>query len=634
MRLVAFRWLRRRSNSRCTGRLPIPKQVTGSARSRARMLRKSCTLIFLFLLAVSAFSVVAGAYCFTVTVTGAGSPAANGTYEYDGHLTYGRPSYTMISGTFCVWYTGSYWCIQDWYGTGAVYYNNPADTVVPPETGWQVHPLGSAELPAPTLSSSSCSDPTIAADASMGGSITPSGVVTVAEGDDTTFYITPNAGYRIDDVYVDSDPIAPVMTYTFFDVTIPHSIYVMFVVDNPPVLTVPPDVTIDCDESCDPSNTGQATATDDYDPEPVITYADSKYYTGDRSCTERLWTATDDSGNSTSGLQTIWMTAPGATVVSDHPVWVTSLPASVRVDFTIEKYADSAWIWSRCNENWSLHFSSDKAPVIADDSTVNTQFIDLPADAPEGTYQLMWIHIDPPANPCMSGFAKSFGWLLYGIDLSPPVVTGCPPDIAAVAPFGETSVAVDWTEPHFDDAVSGIFSVTSTHDPGDVFEVGTTEVTYTATDNVGRVATCSFNVTVGTVELAEGVLPGDGTGPELILAGATLLDPEDAPMIGGFALAATCGAGGTLTGAFELEGPDGQHLRGSYVTLHLYGVELKDPDGTELTLVDHWVVRYDHTSHQWHFSVATEDLLPGYYYIRLGLPGDASVTLPVEITCP
>ena len=39
-------------------------------------------------------------------------------------------------------------------------------------------------------------------------------------------------------------------------------------------------------------------------------------------------------------------------------------------------------------------------------------------------------------------------------------------------------------------------SFTSTHAPGSLFDVGTTEVTYTATDNKNNVSTCIFDVIV------------------------------------------------------------------------------------------------------------------------------------------
>ncbi len=80
------------------------------------------------------------------------------------------------------------------------------------------------------------------------------------------------------------------------------------VVDTtPPVITCPSDITIECDESTDPSNTGSATATDACAAEATISNSDAIV---PGSCPEeetitRTWTATDNCGNSSSCVQTI-----------------------------------------------------------------------------------------------------------------------------------------------------------------------------------------------------------------------------------------------------------------------------------------------------------------------------------------
>ncbi|HNO77203.1 MAG TPA: HYR domain-containing protein [Phycisphaerae bacterium] len=74
-----------------------------------------------------------------------------------------------------------------------------------------------------------------------------------------------------------------------------------------PVITCPGDLTIECDESTDPSNTGSATATDNLDPSPFVDYSDVVTPTG---CDEewtitRTWTAIDCAGNESMCVQTI-----------------------------------------------------------------------------------------------------------------------------------------------------------------------------------------------------------------------------------------------------------------------------------------------------------------------------------------
>ena len=81
--------------------------------------------------------------------------------------------------------------------------------------------------------------------------------------------------------------------------------------DNaPPILTLPPDITISCSESTDPSATGFATASDDDDPNPIITYDDEPLDQHGSDCPPggsiaRTWTATDVAGNSSEGVQKI-----------------------------------------------------------------------------------------------------------------------------------------------------------------------------------------------------------------------------------------------------------------------------------------------------------------------------------------
>ena len=69
---------------------------------------------------------------------------------------------------------------------------------------------------------------TITATAGTGGSISPSGAVTVADGADKTFTITPNSGYEIADVKVDGISQGAIPSYTFPDVKANHSIAATF----------------------------------------------------------------------------------------------------------------------------------------------------------------------------------------------------------------------------------------------------------------------------------------------------------------------------------------------------------------------------------------------------------------------
>jgi len=72
---------------------------------------------------------------------------------------------------------------------------------------------------------------TIIASSSANGTINPSGVVTVPEGTDKTFTITPNTDYQINEVLVDGSNVPAAVangTYTFTNVKANHTIAVSF----------------------------------------------------------------------------------------------------------------------------------------------------------------------------------------------------------------------------------------------------------------------------------------------------------------------------------------------------------------------------------------------------------------------
>ena len=70
---------------------------------------------------------------------------------------------------------------------------------------------------------------TIKATAGAGGSISPSDNVSVREGGDQTFTITPDKGYAVANVKIDGKSIGAVKSYTFENVSSPHTIEAIFV---------------------------------------------------------------------------------------------------------------------------------------------------------------------------------------------------------------------------------------------------------------------------------------------------------------------------------------------------------------------------------------------------------------------
>ena len=80
--------------------------------------------------------------------------------------------------------------------------------------------------------------------------------------------------------------------------------------------------------------------------------------------------------------------------------------------------------------------------------------------------------------------------------MTPPVITNCPGDFTQTVSYGETLSPVTWDEPTASDE-SGNASLSSDYRSGDSFDAGvSTTVTYTAVDNSGNEATCSFVITI------------------------------------------------------------------------------------------------------------------------------------------
>ena len=83
-------------------------------------------------------------------------------------------------------------------------------------------------IPKRQSSGSNYSYYTIKATAGTGGSISPSGSISVREGRDQTFTITPDQGYAVSDVKIDGESVGAVTSYSFENVRKAHTIAVSF----------------------------------------------------------------------------------------------------------------------------------------------------------------------------------------------------------------------------------------------------------------------------------------------------------------------------------------------------------------------------------------------------------------------
>ncbi|HYF68264.1 MAG TPA: HYR domain-containing protein, partial [Ohtaekwangia sp.] len=94
-----------------------------------------------------------------------------------------------------------------------------------------------------------------------------------------------------------------------------------------------------------------------------------------------------------------------------------------------------------------------------------------------------------------------------------PTIVNCPGDILLEA--GEDNTArADWIVPTAS-VQCGEVTLTSSHQPGDIFSIGETTITYEATDHTGKTSYCTFNVIVSLPKIDIGiskVITPDGDG--------------------------------------------------------------------------------------------------------------------------
>lgn len=87
-------------------------------------------------------------------------------------------------------------------------------------------------LQSPFIFTTESTDRIILATADEGGSISPSGEVSVAYGTDQAFIISADIGHYVSDVLVDSISMGAITSYTFSDVTENHSIHASFEINT------------------------------------------------------------------------------------------------------------------------------------------------------------------------------------------------------------------------------------------------------------------------------------------------------------------------------------------------------------------------------------------------------------------
>ena len=236
--------------------------------------------------------------------------------------------------------------------------------------------------------------------------------------------------------------------------------------DTPPILSsCPSNISLIANASCQAVATWTApTASDN-----CSVIVSSNYNSGaafSLGTTTVIYTATDGAGNTDVCSFDV--------VVSDNikPV-ISGCPTNITRTANASCQAIVAWPAPTATDNCAIaSFTSNYSPASV---------------FPIGTTIVTYIATD------VSGLTVTCSFNVTVIDNVIPIINNCPGNITYPA-NASCQAAVSWIEPVATDNCS--VTLTSNYRPGDIFPLGTTQVTYTATDGSANVKTCTFNVTI------------------------------------------------------------------------------------------------------------------------------------------
>jgi uncharacterized repeat protein (TIGR01451 family) len=249
-----------------------------------------------------------------------------------------------------------------------------------------------------------------------------------------------------------------------------------------PTITCPANITTNNDPGqCSATlNPGTATATDNCDTNPTVTSSRSDnqplnapYPKGTTTIT---WTATDSSGNSSSCAQTVTVNDTEAPVIT-CPANITTGNDPGQCSATVNP--GTATATDNCG-------STTVTGTRSDGQALNASY-------PKGTTTITWTATDGSAN------SSSCTQTVTVNDTEAPKIT-CPTDVSVTSPTGSCAATVNLGVPTATDNCDGtevpVPSRSDNKPITDPFPVGTTTVTWTATDSSGNHSSCNQNVVV------------------------------------------------------------------------------------------------------------------------------------------
>jgi uncharacterized repeat protein (TIGR01451 family) len=249
---------------------------------------------------------------------------------------------------------------------------------------------------------------------------------------------------------------------------------------TPPVITCPANITTSNDPgTCSATvNPGTATATDNCDSTPTITgtRSDNQPLSAPypKGTTTITWTATDDANNSSSCTQTV--------TVNDTEAPTISCPSNITKDN--DPGVCGAVV------TYTTPVGSDNCSGA---TTAQTAGLPSGSTFPVGTTTNTFEVTDSSGNKTSCSFTVTVN------DVESPVIS-CPSS-QTLEPTCPSGAIANWTPPVGTDNCPGAVTTrTAGPAPGSVFAAGTTTtITYTVNDAHGNSASCSFTVTVKTV---------------------------------------------------------------------------------------------------------------------------------------
>ena len=277
-------------------------------------------------------------------------------------------------------------------------------------------------------------------------------------------------------------------------ITVKFNNFVTVVDTTAPVVTAPANVSAEAAGAETAVEIGTATATDEVGVVSITSDAPASYPVGTTVVT---WTATDAAGNTATATQNV--------TVADTTAPVVTAPANVSAEAAGEQTAVEIGTATATDEVGVVSITSD-----------------APASYPVGTTVVTWTATDAAGNTATATQNVTVE------DTTAPVVTA-PAAVTAEAAGAETAVEIGSATAV--DLVDGAVAVSS--DAPASYPVGTTVVTWTATDAAGNTATATQNVTVedttAPVVTAPAAVTAEAAGAETAveIGSATAVDLVD-----------------------------------------------------------------------------------------------------------